>query len=239
MGDDWDRAGDTWAGGADDWGRTDDDWWAGAGGGAGPGARRSGGGRGAMVAVALAGLVVIAGLVAVLAVYGPFGGGGDAPASADGVGGRADWTTQANAGSGTSSVAAEQDDVRATGGGSAQLDALVAEGESRVASLEGRWVPQLGAMRIGTGSRAGEKTEAEVLDMVEDYRARYPEATLLWSGDWPVYKESHFYVVIVARPSDDPDTALRWCRDQGLGPDHCLAKSLRRYGTPEGATRVN
>lgn len=202
-----------------------------------PGPRRARRGSGAAIAVGAAVVVVLAavGVVAALLVSGmPVDD--DESVTAGGPGGKAVWTTEGRAGV---SGAAPVHDVPGTSEGEGNPDSLVTSSSSVVDSVEGYWVPQLGAMRIGSGSSTDEWTEEDVLVAFEGYRARYPDAAMLWSGDWAVYTEPYWYVVIVASPAADPDTVLRWCRDEGFDANSCLAKKLSRDGSPQSATRVN
>lgn len=245
--DTWAQQSDTWAQPSDPWAQPPpqhqapqqaDGWWADPGPRRAP--ERGGGTVGIAVGAAVIALLAVAGLVAVLVFNGsPDDEGTVAVGEATGTPG---WTTEPGAGgttTGDTGTTTTTTTTPATGGGGERLDDLVAESASLVEAVEGRWVPQLGAMRIGTGSAADEWTEDDIVEAFEDYRDRFPEAAMLRSGDWSVYSEPYWYVVIVARPSSDPDTALRWCRDQGFDREGCLAKNLRRGGSPEGATRLN
>ena len=119
-----------------------------------------------------------------------------------------------------------------------RLDELVRAGEPVVEAVEYSWVPQLSSKRDGLVSEGRTWDHRAILEEFEDFRDSYPNATLLWSSDWSVF-EPGWYVTIVAEPSSDYDTVLRWCRNQGYSSDNCLAKNIQRNGSVSGTTRTN
>ena len=259
---DWDAGDGDWDTGADPWYQdtharqpAPGAWQAQPGETSSPPAGRSGAGRsgagrsdagrtgGRSVALVVGGLVAVVGLAvaAFVAVYMTAGGSGETSGvSADagagsGSGSDPGWTTGAGAGAPVADPGAVLSDDE----GGTSLDRLVSESSAVLEQVEGRWVPQLAAMRIGDGSGPGELTEAEIRDRIDGYRSRFPDVVVLWSGQWSVYAEPYWYVVIVPRPASDPGSVLRWCGENGFGQGDCLAKLLLRNGTPEAATRVN
>lgn len=117
----------------------------------------------------------------------------------------------------------------------ALADQITADG-ARVDATVGYWVPQLSSKRPGTGDGGVSYDSAAILDHYRGLAARYPDAALLWSGDWPVFTKADYWVVVVAEPFGSAAAANAWCDAQGLGSDDCFAKQLSRTGGPQGTT---
>lgn len=117
-----------------------------------------------------------------------------------------------------------------------QLRAQVDQDRSRVESVTGMWVPQLSSKRPGTVADGTTYDDASILAHYRGLASQYPGAALLWSGDWPVFKGSDYWVVIVAQPFSTAEQANAWCDAQGFGRDDCLAKTLSHSGSPAGTT---
>ncbi|NWJ69357.1 hypothetical protein HX744_01920 [Pseudonocardia sp. ICBG1122] len=106
----------------------------------------------------------------------------------------------------------------------------------RVAATAGYWVPQLSSKRAGTSDGGITYDEQGILDHYRGLAAQYPGAALVWSGDWPVFRNSDYWVVVVARPFTTAAGANAWCDAQGFGSDDCFAKKISWSDGPQGST---
>ncbi|MEQ3554910.1 hypothetical protein WIS52_30975 [Pseudonocardia nematodicida] len=119
---------------------------------------------------------------------------------------------------------------------SVQLADQVAIDSGRVAATVGYWVPQLSSKRAGTVDGGVSYDDRAILDHYRGLAAQHPGAALLWSGDWPVFQRSDYWVVVVAQPYSTAAGANAWCDAQGFGADDCFAKQLSYYAGPQGTT---
>lgn len=124
-----------------------------------------------------------------------------------------------------------------SGAATASLEGLVEVDRATVEGVVGSWVPQLSAKRAGTKADGIVYDDASILSHYSSLAARYPSAALLWSGDWPVFNGSDYWVVIYPQSFATADAANRWCDAQGFAADDCLAKKLSHPGGPAGTTQ--
>ncbi len=117
-----------------------------------------------------------------------------------------------------------------------ELNDQVDSDRARVESVTGWWVPQLSSKRPGTVDGGIRYDDTAILSHYRGLAAQYPGSALLWSGEWPVYKNDDYWVVIVAQPFSTPAQANAWCDAQGFGAGDCLAKNLSHTGGPAGTT---
>lgn len=116
------------------------------------------------------------------------------------------------------------------------LDRRVARDRASVNALVGLWIPQLSSKKYGLAVNGVTFGYQEIWD---DYRAvqrRYPEALLLWSGEFASYDGKDFWVTVVPRTFTAGAEANSWCDSQGIGKDDCYAKKLLHTGTSAGTT---
>lgn len=99
--------------------------------------------------------------------------------------------------------------------------------------LDGEWVVQLSAKKEGMEADGYTWTDEDIVDHFEDLHDSYPDAVLLWSGDWSSYDNSDFWVIVCSVTYPDSDSALNFCYDEGFGPDDCMAKRLFTTGAPD------
>ncbi|MGW6441832.1 hypothetical protein [Lentzea sp. NPDC055074] len=116
------------------------------------------------------------------------------------------------------------------------LDRRVAGDRASVNALVGLWIPQLSSKKYGLAVNGVTFGYQEIW---ADYRAvqrRYPEALLLWSGEFTSYDGKDFWVTVVPRTFTAGAEANSWCDSQGIGKDDCYAKKLLHTGTSAGTT---
>lgn len=102
----------------------------------------------------------------------------------------------------------------------------------------GLWVPQLSSKQVGMTAEGKTWYEKDIYEEYLDIKNEFPNALILKSNDYPSFREAGFYVTIVNEPSNDPETALSWCRSNNLDADHCYAKKISNSGDYEGSTRL-
>ncbi|MCI4012300.1 protein kinase [Brevibacterium sp. ZH18] len=112
------------------------------------------------------------------------------------------------------------------------LASFTETGTAKAADLEGQWVTQVSAKKVGLEADGKSWTAQDVLNEFEANRVKYPGAILIHSGDWGSYKDGDYWVTIISTPYSDPEAALDQCRSWGLDRDHCLAKRLVKDGSP-------
>lgn len=126
---------------------------------------------------------------------------------------------------------------------SAAFDALraIADADRRfvIARLANHWVAQLSSKKPGIVDDGIIWDNSATLREHLQLRMKYPEARLLWSGDWSTFSAPDFWVTIAGVVFPDSDTALRWCTDHGFDRDHCYAKLVSTTHPIDGSTAYN
>ncbi|MFP5019231.1 hypothetical protein [Pseudonocardia phyllosphaerae] len=117
-----------------------------------------------------------------------------------------------------------------------ELADAAAGDRTRVAATVGYWVPQLSSKKPGTTDGGVTYGSEAIFRQYQAFAAQYPGAALLWSGDWPVFKNDDYWVVVVAQPYSTAAEANAWCSAQGFGADDCFAKKLSNTEGPQGTT---
>ncbi|MEI2809508.1 MAG: serine/threonine-protein kinase [Nocardioides sp.] len=118
------------------------------------------------------------------------------------------------------------------------LQRIAAEDRAAIGALE--WTAQLSSKRPGTHDDGiVYDTYDQILELHLSHRARYPEALLAWSGDWPgsYGPSSADYWVTLSGTSDlTTRPVIGWCRREGWSDGDCWAKRLRVTGQPDRNT---
>lgn len=134
-----------------------------------------------------------------------------------------------------------------SGAATEALQLLIDNDSSTLRAAEGRWLPQISAKRPGltAPSLLGADFPGEVHWDAETIlaehlalREKYPDAALLYSGDWSTYDLEDFYVTVVDDRFRTSEAALAWCRDHNLSRDHCLAQIVSDSRGPDGSTKL-
>jgi serine/threonine-protein kinase len=105
--------------------------------------------------------------------------------------------------------------------------------------LADRWVPQLSSKRPGVVDNGVVWDNAMTLQEHLTLRQRYPNARLLWSGDWSTFSGPDFWVTVAGITFADSAGPLAWCRSQGFDRDHCAAKLISTTHPEPGSTAYN
>jgi hypothetical protein len=118
----------------------------------------------------------------------------------------------------------------------AALDAEVAQDEAIAEGVIDNWVPQLSSKRPGLVADGITYDYLSIWLNFQQLRDSYPNALLLWSGDYTSFKLKDFYVTIVPQPYSDGAAANQWCADENIDVDNCYAKLLSHTSGPTGTT---
>lgn len=99
-----------------------------------------------------------------------------------------------------------------------------------------RWVPQVSSKRAGLVVDGRTLTNAEVLRDHLNFRQRFGQARLVYSGQWSTFSDTDWWVTVVGPSWTFPENANRWCDDQDFGVDDCFAKFISSLFGPERTT---
>jgi hypothetical protein len=116
------------------------------------------------------------------------------------------------------------------------LDAQVANDRPQVEALASAWVPQLSSKRLGLVADGTTYDHRAIWADFTNLRARYPEALLLWSGDYSSFLQANFWVTVVPRSYSSGESANSWCDSAGIDKDGCFAKRITHAGGYAGST---
>jgi hypothetical protein len=117
-----------------------------------------------------------------------------------------------------------------------ELNLQVEADRADVEVLVDQWVPQLSAKRPGLVANGITYDYDEILADFRATQARYPDALLLYSGEYSSFKYGDFWITVMPLPHSDGPAANSWCDGQGIGPDDCYAKMISHTVNYDGAT---
>ncbi|HEY7594781.1 MAG TPA: hypothetical protein VH969_16635 [Actinophytocola sp.] len=118
----------------------------------------------------------------------------------------------------------------------AELKGQADDDRQAVEALDDLWVPQLSAKRPGLVAKGVRYDYVEILRDFRTTQDRYPEALLLYSGDYSSFRYGDFWITIEPLPYADGVSANGWCDGQGIPVDDCYAKMISHTVGYEGAT---
>jgi hypothetical protein len=118
----------------------------------------------------------------------------------------------------------------------AELQLIRDADRSMAESLVGQWVPQLSAKRPGMVVAGVTYDYVEILRDYRETQASYPDALLLYSGEYSSFKYDDFWITVEPLPHYDGPSANAWCDGQGIPVDDCYAKMISHTVGYEGAT---
>lgn len=121
-------------------------------------------------------------------------------------------------------------------GALAELRRLLREDRPAADALVDQWVPQLSAKRPGLVANGITYDYVEILRDFQSIQARYPDALLLFSGEYSSFKYGNFWITVVPLPQFNGESANAWCDSEGIGPDDCYAKMISHTVGYDGAT---
>ncbi|WP_006245069.1 hypothetical protein [Mycolicibacterium tusciae] len=98
------------------------------------------------------------------------------------------------------------------------------------------WQPQLSSKRPDLYYDGITWQANDIVREHMELRQRYPDAKLLWSGDWPVYRIKDWWITVSGIPFGSGEAANGWCASHGYDADHCFAKLLSHRLGEEGTT---
>lgn len=118
----------------------------------------------------------------------------------------------------------------------AELKEQLAADRPAVEALAEQWVPQLSAKRPGLLAKGVVYDYVRILADFRSTQVRYPDALLLFSGEYTSFKYGNFWITIVPQPHYDGPSANAWCDGQGIPWDDCYAKMISHTIGYDGAT---
>ncbi|MFI5587804.1 hypothetical protein ACIA5G_22325 [Amycolatopsis sp. NPDC051758] len=123
-------------------------------------------------------------------------------------------------------------DLKPTDESSAQqlLETQVTNDRPLAEALTGSWVPQLSSKKLGLVADGTTYDHRAIWADFTNLRARYPDALLLWSGDYSSFRLTNFWVTVVPRSSSSGASANSWCDGEGIDKDGCYAKLITHTG---------
>lgn len=120
----------------------------------------------------------------------------------------------------------------------AELQVILDADRPIVETLVGQWVPQLSAKRPGMVVEDVTYDHVEILRDFRATQARYPDALLLFSGEYSSFKHGDFWITVEPLPHFDGQSANAWCDGEGIPVDDCYAKMISHTVGYEGATML-
>lgn len=121
---------------------------------------------------------------------------------------------------------------------SALVDLAASDRNGIDANLLDRWQPQLSSKRPGLVADGITWTMPDIIRENLEFRQMYPDAKLLWSGEWPVFGDPSWWVSMAGIPFKRGEQANAWCMSQGFDKDHCFAKLISHTRGPSGTTAL-
>jgi hypothetical protein len=118
----------------------------------------------------------------------------------------------------------------------AELNALLAADRPAVEALVGWWVPQLSAKRPGLQAKGITYDHVEILRDFREIQAQYPDALLLFSGEYSSFKYGDFWITVAPSPYESGAAANSWCDGWQIPADDCYAKLISHTVGYDGAT---
>jgi hypothetical protein len=97
-------------------------------------------------------------------------------------------------------------------------------------ALVGSWVPQLSSKRLGMVIGGTTYGYPEIYADFQAMKARYPDALIVWSGDFTSFRSGDFWVMVVPTGFATGEEANGWCDRQGIAAGDCYAKRLSHTG---------
>lgn len=121
---------------------------------------------------------------------------------------------------------------------SALQDIAAADARYIDANLLDVWQPQLSSKRPGLYYDGITWQANDIVREHMQLRQRYPNARLLWSGNWPVYSIKNWWITVSGVSMPSGQAANDWCGREGYDADHCFAKMLS-HSMGESGTTLN
>lgn len=90
--------------------------------------------------------------------------------------------------------------------------------------VENRWIPQLSSKKEGLVAEGITWSSSDILREHLELRQRFPQARLMWSGEWSTFSYPDWWVTAVAIPHASGQDANNWCSANRFDADHCFAK---------------
>lgn len=135
----------------------------------------------------------------------------------------------------TATAAGAPESGDATAAAHAALVDLAASDRAAIdATLLDVWQPQLSSKRVGLHADGIDWTEPDIVREHMELRQRFPNARLLWSGDWSTLSDPTWWVTVAGVSFGSGEQANDWCASEGFDRDHCSQRSSATAWAPRG-----
>ncbi|HEX5403640.1 MAG TPA: hypothetical protein VFX16_15220 [Pseudonocardiaceae bacterium] len=118
----------------------------------------------------------------------------------------------------------------------AALRQTSAQDQPAVDDLAGQWVPQLSSKTEGLVADGITYDDLAIWQQYQQLVTRYPQALLLWSGDYSTFARTDFWVVIMPDGEAGAAAANSWCDSQNEPVDQCYAKLISHTAGSKGSS---
>ncbi len=120
----------------------------------------------------------------------------------------------------------------------AGLASTQSEDRAAVESAVGYWVPQVSSKYVGLEADGIIYDEMSILQNHRNLVDRYAptRVALLSSSDYSTFSKGGFWVTIAVEPFASAEGANGWCDQMQIPSDHCFAKFLSHTAGHDGAT---
>lgn len=115
------------------------------------------------------------------------------------------------------------------------LAAIVAADQPKAETLIGYWTPQVMSQKVGLLLDGQVADYSSILEVVQRIKMKYPKSVIVLSDDYPSFRQSGFWVVLINEKYLTADEANQWCDRAGLSPDDCFANRLSHTDGPAGS----
>ena len=112
----------------------------------------------------------------------------------------------------------------------AAIDRQIAHDKSAVSDLGDAYTTQLSSKQLNMQAEGKTWSYQDIYQQYVDLRRQWPNALMLWSGDWPTYTDTgtgSYYVIISGEALGSVQSGWNWCSSNGFGPDDCLPIDLQ------------
>jgi hypothetical protein len=103
---------------------------------------------------------------------------------------------------------------------------VVEASRSAAEAVTGNWIPQLGSYTDSPSA----------MHRFDDVVAAYPDAIMIWSGDYSSFASGNYYVIMLPRTFSSASAVNSWLDSQGIEANLGFAKFLSHSAGSDGST---
>lgn len=115
-------------------------------------------------------------------------------------------------------------------GAKAGIEWQIAHDQSKADRFMTTITTQLSSKQLNMQAEGKTWSYQDIYQQYLDLQQQWPNALMLWSGDWPTYTKtdtSDYYVIISGESFGSVQGGWDWCTSEGFGPDDCLPVDLQ------------